>query len=223
MPSKGLPEKKKPSKVKLPPVNATANTVILDEVKDYLSTFEAGKILNLSVGTIQKLVETNELHAWKTQGGHRRISATSVDSYKKHTFNRIGPKDHKVDRALRVLFIDNDEAHLRSIKKAIQHAQVELSCVYLSSGLEAMIQLPTQQPDVLFCELSLKDIDASDFLRRLDTTTAMARMGIVAWTRDESDEFDEQGRLPERAIFLKKPVPVAWIEGFLTAIAKPRK
>ena len=223
MPSKGLLEKKRVSKVKMPPLNEIANADSVEEVKDYLSTFEAGRILNLSVGTIQKLVETNELHAWKTQGGHRRISATSVDSYKKHTFSRFGPKGHKVDRALRVLFIDNDEAHLRSIKKAIQNAQVELSCVYLSSGLEAMIQLPTQQPDVLFCELSLKDIDASDFLRRLDTTTAMARMGIVAWTRDESDEFDEQGRLPERAIFLKKPVPVAWIEGFLTAIAKPRK
>jgi len=47
-------------------------------VDDYCGTTYAAKLLGLSVGTVQSLVERNELHAWKTQGGHRRISMPSI-------------------------------------------------------------------------------------------------------------------------------------------------
>jgi len=46
--------------------------------EDYCGTTYAAKLLGLSVGTIQTLVEKAELQAWKTQGGHRRISMQSI-------------------------------------------------------------------------------------------------------------------------------------------------
>jgi excisionase family DNA binding protein len=49
-----------------------------DTPEDYCGTTYAAKLLGLSVGTIQTLVEKNELQAWKTQGGHRRISMPSM-------------------------------------------------------------------------------------------------------------------------------------------------
>ena len=37
--------------------------------KDFLSTRETAKHLQVSLGTVQKMVETGELLAWKTRGG----------------------------------------------------------------------------------------------------------------------------------------------------------
>ena len=45
----------------------------------YKSTRETAKILQVSIGTIQKMVETGELIAWKTRGGHRRILDLSIE------------------------------------------------------------------------------------------------------------------------------------------------
>ena len=61
----------------------------MDEPK-FCGTSHAAKTLALSVGTIHTLVEQNVLKAWKTQGGHRRISVQSLVDYQKkrglHTF-----------------------------------------------------------------------------------------------------------------------------------------
>ena len=46
--------------------------------KDFLSTRETAKHLQVSLGTVQKMVETGELLAWKTRGGHRRILMSSL-------------------------------------------------------------------------------------------------------------------------------------------------
>jgi excisionase family DNA binding protein len=55
-----------------------SHKAIPDTSDEYCGTSYAAKLLNLSVGTVQTLVEKNELEAWKTQGGHRRISIQSI-------------------------------------------------------------------------------------------------------------------------------------------------
>lgn len=49
--------------------------------KQYISTLEAAKKLELSVGTIQRMVDSGLLFAWKTPGGHRKISTDSIQVY----------------------------------------------------------------------------------------------------------------------------------------------
>ena len=44
--------------------------------QQYLSTRQSAKLLQVSLGTVQKMVEEGDLIAWKTRGGHRRILAT---------------------------------------------------------------------------------------------------------------------------------------------------
>lgn len=41
----------------------------------------ASKYLNLSVTTVDRLVEQKILQAWYTDGGHRRITMESIDIY----------------------------------------------------------------------------------------------------------------------------------------------
>ena len=46
--------------------------------QNYLTTRNAAKLLGISVRTAQQWVERGKLEGWKTDGGHRRISHTSV-------------------------------------------------------------------------------------------------------------------------------------------------
>ena len=47
----------------------------------YFSTSQTAQMLGLSVGTIQRMVEAGVLQAYTTQGGHRRILASSLQHY----------------------------------------------------------------------------------------------------------------------------------------------
>lgn len=47
----------------------------------YFSTSQAAKILGLSVGTVQRMVETGVFKAFVTQGGHRRILSASLTQF----------------------------------------------------------------------------------------------------------------------------------------------
>ena len=47
---------------------------------EYLSTRQAAIRLGVSLGTVQNMVESGALEAWKTAGGHRRIPVASVET-----------------------------------------------------------------------------------------------------------------------------------------------
>ena len=47
----------------------------------YFSTSQTAQMLGLSVGTVQRMVESGALRAYTTQGGHRRILASSIRHY----------------------------------------------------------------------------------------------------------------------------------------------
>lgn len=216
---KKVPKTELPQQTKSPSEPEEKKTTPLKAAPaQYLSTFETAKVLNLSVGTVQKLVETHELQAWKTQGGHRRISAASVESYKKLILRQRGLMGHPSNAPLRVLFLDSEEKTLARIQKALKNTPIALECLYVSSGVEAMLQLAAHQPDVIFSELNLKDLDGADLLRRLDQTKTIAKMGMVAWSSLDAATIGARGGLPERVVVVPKPVNTAWIEGYLHGV-----
>ena len=47
----------------------------------YVSTSQAAKMLGLSVGTVQRMVQNGVFKAFVTHGGHRRILSTSLQDY----------------------------------------------------------------------------------------------------------------------------------------------
>jgi excisionase family DNA binding protein len=47
----------------------------------YVSTSQAARILGLSVGTVQRMVQHGVFKAFVTHGGHRRILSTSLQDY----------------------------------------------------------------------------------------------------------------------------------------------
>ena len=47
----------------------------------YFSTSQAARLLGLSVGTVQRMVETGVFKAFVTQGGHRRILSSSLQQF----------------------------------------------------------------------------------------------------------------------------------------------
>jgi excisionase family DNA binding protein len=196
-------------------------TTTPDTPEDYCGTTYAAKLLGLSVGTVQALVEKNELQAWKTQGGHRRISMPSIREYqRKHNMLTLQnePRDHR----LRVLLVEDDAVTRELLHGYCNRSNMPVDCTAMSSGLEALIDIASIQPDVLITDLDMPGVDGFELLRTLHQNPQFNRMTTLVLSALTAEEIEAKGGLTEGSIFMAKPLNMDWFNGFFTAFLAGR-
>jgi len=198
----------------------TSNTT--DTPEDCCGTTYAAKLLGLSVGTIQTLVEKNELLAWKTQGGHRRISMPSIREYQRRHNMLMTPPESK-DHRLRVLLVEDDPFTREMIRDFCNRCEMPVDCTAMSSGLEALMDMASIQPDVLIADLNMPGVDGFELLKTLKQSSQFQRMTCLVISALTQDEIAAKGGLPEGTIFMAKPVDMQWFNGFFTALIASRR
>lgn len=193
-----------------------------ETLEDYCGTTYAAKLLGLSVGTIQTLVEKNELQAWKTQGGHRRISLPSILQYQRRQ-NMPQITAAKADQRLKVLAVDDDPIAREMLKNFATRSDMSLDCTIMASGLEALIDMASIQPDVLIADLNMPGVDGFELLRTLRNNSQFSKMSCLAVSALTQEEINARGGLPEGVIFMPKPLSMHWLNGFFAAIMATRQ
>lgn len=190
--------------------------------EDYCGTTYAAKLLGLSVGTIQSLVEKSELQAWKTQGGHRRISMQSIREYQKRHNMLVTPGETR-DARIKVLLVEDDPVTREMIRDFCIRCEMPVDCTAMASGLEALIDIASIRPDVLIADLKMPGVDGFELLRTLHGNPLFSKMTSLVISALTQEEIDERGGLPQGTIFMAKPVNMHWLKGFLTALMSSRK
>lgn len=193
-----------------------------DTLEDYCGTTYAAKLLGLSVGTIQSLVEKNELQAWKTQGGHRRISMPSIRDYQRRNNMLVTPAESR-DRRIKVLLVEDDPVTREMIRDFCSRSDMPVDCTAMSSGLEALIDIASIRPDVLIADLNMPGVDGFELLRTLRGNPIFNKMTCLVISALTQSQIDERGGLPEGSIFMAKPVNMHWFKGFFAALMASRQ
>ena len=199
-----------------------SHKAIPDAADEYCGTSYAAKLLNLSVGSIQSLVEKNELRAWKTQGGHRRISIQSIHQYQNRA--NLTPKPHisSLGKYLKVMVVE-DDATTRAVYQAhFDQWDIPIDATVLESAIEALLDLPVLKPHVLITDLRMPDIDGFEMLRQLSAHSQFANVEVIAITGLSPQEIKEHGGLPEGTHVMHKPVDMGWLRGYLQAMLSMR-
>lgn len=197
------------------------NTHHSEPIDNYCGTTYAARLLGLSVGTIQSLVEKNELQAWKTQGGHRRISMPSIREYQRKHNMPITTAESS-HQQLRVLVVDDDPVIREMLRGFSTRTEIPVDCTVMSSGLEALIDISSIQPDVLIADLNMPGVDGFELLRTLRANSQFSKMSCLAISALTQAEIDQRGGLPEGVIFMPKPLSMHWLNGFFAAIMTTR-
>lgn len=190
--------------------------------EDYCGTTYAAKLLGLSVGTIQTLVEKNELQAWKTQGGHRRISMQSIREYQRKHNMLVALGDGR-DNRLKVLLVEDDDVTREMLRDFCSRCEFPVDCTAMSSGMEALIDIATIRPDVLIADLNMPGIDGFELLRTLKNNEQFRKMTSLVVSSLSPEEIEARGGLPEGTIFMAKPLNMHWFNGFFAALLSGKR
>lgn len=129
---------------------------------------EAARLLGMAVRSVQLMVDRGELQAWKTPGGHRRISRQSIDAM---IASRRGggpaAADGAAARPLRVLLIE-DSAHYQTLVSMLIRQHLPGSEVHVADdGIVGLAMAGRLQPDLLVVDILLPGIDGGALITSL--------------------------------------------------------
>ena len=198
--------------------------------KTFCTTREAADLLGISVGTTQLWVENGLLAAWKTPGGHRRVMRDSVDKLlrvKTKPPELIAPslpEPLAIDTPpLKILVLEDDASLLRLYKTMLTQWPMSPQVITVDNGIEALLLLEREHPDLLITDLSMAGTDGFQMLRVLKTNSGHADMSIVVVSGLDATDIVAQGGIPEGIPVLPKPIPFAKLLAIGLSVEKAKQ
>ena len=183
---------------------------------EFCSTKDAARLLGVSHRTVQLWVENGALQAWKTAGGHRRITMASVNKLVNERHEATAPlapvpaaaAEPEKPQRKKVLLVDDDRTLLRLYELELSGWNLPLEVVKAHDGFEALIRIGEQRPDLLVSDLSMPGMDGFRMIRTLRGEAGYGQMAIIVVSGLDRTTIASMG-LPADIPVFPKPVPFA--------------
>jgi excisionase family DNA binding protein len=181
--------------------------------QDICTTQQAASLLGMSVTSVQHLVESGEIEAWKTQGGHRRIPIAAVRAY----MATVSKTPASAEALLTVLIVEDNP-----VQRGIYEAQfaawdLPVRVRMCENGYKALIDIAGMRPDVLLLDIMMRGIDGYEVMRTVLAYPELAQVSIAILTSLSRDELDQRGGLPPGVTYFPKPVAQEELRGYIRA------
>lgn len=190
--------------------------LIRDLDGDQFTTLEVARMLGMAVRSVQLMVDRGDLEAWKTPGGHRRISRASLEKWLRsrmvdpnvestmpsHMLRRRRTDQINVERApLKVLLIEDSMHYQNLVSLLIKQRFPDVELRVAGDGVTGLVQFGQFQPDVLLIDLLLPGVDGATLITALRADTSLAPAHLIVLT-----SLDEAQRVPYAFALTDLPV-----------------
>ena len=176
----------------------------------HYTTLEVAQLLGMAVRSVQLMVDRGELDAWKTPGGHRRISRASVERW---LAGRQGggavtdparrapaaggatashaPVTRPAGAAPRVLLIEDSTHYQNLVRLLLAQKFPQLELHIADEGIAGLAMAGRLQPRVLIVDILLPGIDGATLITSLRSHPQFSGTRLIVIT-----SLDEAQREP---------------------------
>lgn len=181
---------------------------------EFVTTRQAALRLGVSLGTVQHMVESGALEAWKTLGGHRRIPLVALEAHLGRRRN-LTPASAESAGQLDILIAEDDPMLQTLYRLTMERWALPLRLRIVNNGFDGLVQVGQCVPDVLITDLMMPGMDGFEMIRRLRANAELARMDIIVVSAIDKDEVLAHEGFPGNITVFCKPIPFHEIKGFL--------
>ena len=190
-----------------------------DSSQQVCSTKDAAKLLGVSHRTVQLWVESGQLQAWKTAGGHRRISLDSVHAMVARRDPNAAATRDAAPAVKTVLVVDDDPSMRRLYQLELDGWGLPLRLVLASDGFEALIRIGELRPDLLISDLNMPGMDGFRMIRRLRSDDVGRALSIIVVSGMDRESIAALA-LPADIPVFAKPVAFGQLRAAVEAALK---
>ena len=198
---------------------------------DVLSTREAAERLGVALRTVQLWVEGGVLPAWKTAGGHRRISRAAVERLIEERSAALSGNGQRgaaqapvvdasapVDARMKLMVVEDEPDLLRLFTLVIAGWDLPIDVTPAGNGFEALLRMGQDCPDLLVTDLNMPGMDGFKMIASLrGVGPSFDDMDIVVVTGLAPEEIERRGGLPAGVRVFHTPVPFDELEELVRA------
>jgi len=190
---------------------------------DPYTTIEVASLLGMAVRSVQLMVDRGELEAWKTPGGHRRISRASVERWLASRQSGVRPGAESAAaaprgaarRGPRVLLIE-DSVHYQNLVRLLlgqKFPQVELHIA--DEGFAGLAMAGQLQPEVLLVDILLPGIDGATLITSLRSHAQFRQSRLIVITSLDAGQREPYSFALDGVPVVHKPQLVAELPALL--------
>lgn len=171
------------------------------------TTNKAAEILGVATEIIQLWIECDILKAWKTPGGHRRITLASIQKVanKDNAINVSKVADDVAD--FTILYVEDDEALADLISQILASLNLNIKVKHVFNGRDALISFGDIQPDLVITDLNMPSMNGFDMIRHIRNNKHCSLTPIAVVTGLNKFQIIEQGGLPDEIKIFSKLAP----------------
>lgn len=195
-------------------------------MKTFCTSSEAAQLLGVALRTVQLWSESGMLEAWKTRGGHRRISRDSVQrllaGQNRRATDRpieITKRTDSASKPFSILVAEDDASLLRLYQINLAQWPTQPTVTTASDGYEALIRLGQITPDLLILDLQMPGIDGFRLLQTIRKDPDLAHTAIAVVSGLDRQEIARRGDIPAGIPLFSKPIPFDALREMATQIA----
>lgn len=195
---------------------------------DVLSTREAAERLGVALRTVQLWVEGGVLPAWKTAGGHRRISRVAVERLIEERRNALtgdnpSPAAAHDEAQLHVLLVEDVPSERQLLTMMMESWGLPLSIGTASDGFEALLRIGERCPDLLLTDLNMPGMDGFRMVSALRASgKAYGSLQIAVLTAVPPEQISTRGGLPDGVRVFSKPLDFDALESLVREQVRQR-
>lgn len=193
----------------------------ITENTEICTTQEAAKLLGISVTSVQQLVESGVIEAWKTKGGHRRIPLAAVHAYQASLGRAPDSSRPRVPVAsggrTSILVIEDNEMQRGVYKSQIASWNLPADVTFCENGYQALVEIASKKPDVVLADIVMAGIDGYEVINTILSYPDLADINVAILSGLSLEELNARGGVPEGVVFFGKPINYDELRGYLRA------
>ncbi len=184
----------------------------IDVNEQVVGTKEAARRLGVSVRTIQLWVENGSLEAWKTSGGHRRISESSLQAVLQQ---RNEPTDQVITEQCDVLIVEDDLTMQAYYRALFEILKPNANLKFAQNGFEGLIALGKYDPALVIVDVDMPGMNGVEMISSVDRLSLCDNVKLVVITALSNEQILKRGTLPDDVQVFPKPINVDDLRGLV--------
>jgi excisionase family DNA binding protein len=172
-----------------------------------LTSSEVGALLQVNSSSVKNWVDEGRLLAFRTPGGHRRIRAADLVAFL-DTYKIPVPSPLAGASTRRLLLVDDDEAQLRALARALKRHADRVTVQTAANGIDALVLVGAFKPHHMLLDVYMPGLDGLEVCRRLKANPETSRIEVLMTTGHLTPSLERQALEAGASRCLAKPINV---------------
>lgn len=203
---------------------------------EFMTTREVATLLGLAVRSVQLMVDRGDLQAWRTSGGHRRITRSSFERWRARgagfkpgrepqalasSVSAPSPTGQIQEKPAKSVLLIEDSIHFQNLVKLLfASAFPDVALHVADDGIVGLSMAGQLQPDVLIVDILLPGIDGATLISTLRSHPQFDRNRLIVLTSLDETQLQTYAFALANVPVVYKPSMVRDLPPLLEALFK---